>query len=212
MPTLIHSAKPGRPRARYRHTRRFYGTAHQLHDAMKDESPAMQKIFTSRLFAMAEYILTTPAGSILAERMYVALGDAWQRNRDTHGDAPIPARTGIKNCNPWDDKTVELHSTLLRALEFADGNYDDDELRQELARNGEPAVTNRATVTRSLNLIDARHRFSPTPTSNPSLEASEKELLESYRQLPPERQEDLMMIAEAYYRAHGVRAVNEDEE
>jgi hypothetical protein len=102
------NATPGAvPRARVRHTRRFYATAHELHDAIERESPAMQKLFISRLLAMADYLFTTPASSVLAERIYVALGDAWQRNRDTHGDAPIPTMTGVKNCNPWDDVTVE---------------------------------------------------------------------------------------------------------
>jgi hypothetical protein len=102
----------------------------------------------------------------------------------------------------------------LRALEFADGNYDDEELREELARNGgEPASTNQAESavrSRSLRLIDARHRFQSSNAA--ALQSSENELLSSYRQLPAERQKDLMLIAEAYYRAHGVDPGEHEEE
>jgi len=148
---------------------------------MENESQAMQKLVTPRLIAMAEYIFTTPGGSVLAERMYLALGDAWQHNRTTHGGDDL-------NCNPWDGKTVELHSAILEALRLA------------ASESHEDAFT--ATTTRPLNIIDARHRFSRSTT--PSLQPSETELLESYRQLPPERQKDVLLIAEAYHQAHGV--------
>jgi len=90
---------------------------------METELPEMQRILVSRLFATAEYLFSTPATGVLAERMYMALADAWQCNRTTYGDNPQ---------NPWDHITVEHHSAILHAIDYADGNREDEALDKEL--------------------------------------------------------------------------------
>lgn len=125
---------------RRRHPISFYRTAQELREAVEGESLGMQNILFSRLVAMAEYLLTTPAQGVLAERMYIALGDAWQHNRDTHNDDRIPARISVESRNPWDDVTVDLHHAILRALEFSIGNADDEGLAEELRQFKPPAM------------------------------------------------------------------------
>jgi hypothetical protein len=90
---------------------------------METESEEMQIILFSRLLAMADYLFSTPASSVLAERMYMALADAWQCNRNSHGDTPQ---------NPWDQTTVEHHTGILHAINYADENCEDEALDAEL--------------------------------------------------------------------------------
>lgn len=117
------TSKPIPSRPRYRHPSSLYQNARQLRLTMETESPEMQIVLFSRLLAMADYLFSTPASGVLAERMYMALADAWQCNRNTHGDNPQ---------NPWDHITVEHHSAILHAIDYADGNREDEALDKEL--------------------------------------------------------------------------------
>jgi hypothetical protein len=117
------TSKPIASRARYRHPSSLYQNARQLRLTMETESPEMQRLLVSRLFAMADYLFSTTATGVLAERMYMALADAWECNRLTYGDTPQ---------NPWDHTTVEHHTAILHAIDYADENREDEVLDREL--------------------------------------------------------------------------------
>jgi hypothetical protein len=146
---------------RYRHPSSFYSNAHQIQLTLETESHEMQKLIVSRLFAMAEYLFSTPAGGVLGERMYIALADAWQRNRNTHGDT---------SQNPWDHSTVDHHTAILHAINYADGNCEDVKLDGELEAIRQTSTTKAPKPIRSVTSIEEwkRSRYGESGTSDES--------------------------------------------
>jgi hypothetical protein len=103
----------------------WYQNAEHLGFTIEIESQEHQTLLTSRLLAMAEYLMTTPAKAMLAERLYIACAAAWKHNRQNK-------TTGRAEFSLLEEETLKRNTAIMRAIDFVDGNREDADMNEEV--------------------------------------------------------------------------------